>query len=100
MMSARALAQSKPIEIFGQDESVFSQFLFPPRKLGGTKPGAWALSKIKWRGKMISAFVSRHSAFFQLMKHSWQESTIIERANSILTKLQLGKSWSVWTDRL
>ena len=51
MMSARALAQSKPIEIFGQDESVFSQFLFPPRSWVGPNQERGLFPKSNGEGK-------------------------------------------------
>jgi hypothetical protein len=62
-MSVRAPPQSKPIEIFGQDESVFSQFLFLPKSWVGPNKERGLFPKSSGEGYMISAFVSRDSGF-------------------------------------
>ncbi|KAI2491822.1 hypothetical protein MHU86_22728 [Fragilaria crotonensis] len=62
-MSVRAPAESKPIAIFGQDESVFSQFLFLPKSWVGPNKERGLFPKSNGEGYMISAFVSRDSGF-------------------------------------
>ena len=63
-MSARAPAQSKPIKILGQDESVISQFLFPPKSWIGPYKERGLFPKSNGEGYyMISAFVLRYSGF-------------------------------------
>ena len=63
-MSVRAPAQSKPIKILGQDESVFSQFLFPTKSCWiGPNKERGLFPKSNGEGYMISAFVSRDSGF-------------------------------------
>ena len=62
-MSVRAPAESRPIEIFGQDESVFSQFLFLPNSWVGSNKERGLFPKSNGEGYMISVFVSRDSGF-------------------------------------
>jgi hypothetical protein len=62
-MSIRALHGSMPIEVFGQDESVFSQFIFPTKAWMGPNQERGLFPKLLGEGLMISAFVSRDSGF-------------------------------------
>ena len=62
-MSTRALPGSIPIEVFGQDESVFSQFIFPTKSWIGPNQERGLFPKSLGEGLMISAFVSRDSGF-------------------------------------
>ena len=62
-ISIRAPLGSIPIEIFGQDESVFSQFLFPTKSWIGPNQERGLFPKSLGEGLMISAFVSRDSGF-------------------------------------
>ena len=52
-----------PIEMFGQDESVFSQFIFPTKAWIGPNQERGLFPKSLGEGLMISAFVSRDSGF-------------------------------------
>lgn len=63
MISIRAPLGSTPIEIFGQDESVFSQFIFPTKSWIGPNQERGLFPKSLGEGLMISAFVSRDSGF-------------------------------------
>ena len=62
-MSVRAPPGSIPIEVFGQDESVFSQFMFPTKSWIGPNQERGLFPKSLGEGLMISAFVSRDSGF-------------------------------------
>ncbi len=62
-MSNRAPHGSMPIEVFGQDESVFSQFIFPTKTWMGPNQERGLFPKALGEGLMISAFVSRDSGF-------------------------------------
>ena len=62
-MSIRAPKLSRPIEIYGQDESVFSQYLFPQKSWVGPNQQRGLLPKSLGEGLMISAFVSRDTGF-------------------------------------
>ncbi len=62
-MSVRAPRGSRPIEIFGQDESVFSQFIFPTKSWIGPNQERGLFPKSLGEGLMISAFVSQDSGF-------------------------------------
>jgi hypothetical protein len=62
-MSVRAPPGSIPIEVFGQDESVFSQFMFPTKSWIGPNQEHGLFPKSLGEGLMISAFVSRDSGF-------------------------------------
>ncbi|KAI2499988.1 hypothetical protein MHU86_14511 [Fragilaria crotonensis] len=62
-MSIRAPKPSRPIEIYGQDESVFSQYLFPPKSWVGPNQQRGLMPKSLGEGLMISAFVSRDTGF-------------------------------------
>jgi hypothetical protein len=62
-MSVRAPPGSRPIEIYGQDESVFSQFLFPSKSWVGPNQERALFPKSLGEGLMLSAFVSRDTGF-------------------------------------
>ncbi|KAI2490938.1 hypothetical protein MHU86_23626 [Fragilaria crotonensis] len=62
-MSVRAPPNSRPIEIYGQDESVFSQFLFPSKSWVGPNQERGLFPKSLGEGLMVSAFVSRDTGF-------------------------------------
>ncbi len=62
-ISVRAPPDSMPIEVFGQDESVFSQFIFPTKSWIGPNQERGLFPKSLGEGLMISAFVSRDSGF-------------------------------------
>ncbi|KAI2495979.1 hypothetical protein MHU86_18546 [Fragilaria crotonensis] len=62
-MSVRAPHGSRPIEIYGQDESVFPQFLFPSKSWVGPNQERGLFPKSLGEGLMISAFVSRSTGF-------------------------------------
>jgi len=62
-ISVRVPPESTPIEVFGQDESVFSQFIFPTKSWIGPNQERGLFPKSLGEGLMISAFVSRDSGF-------------------------------------
>jgi hypothetical protein len=62
-MSVRAPHGSRPLEIYGQDESVFSQFMFPSKSWVGPNQERGLFPKSLGEGLMISAFVSRDTGF-------------------------------------
>jgi hypothetical protein len=62
-MSVRAPPGSRPIECYGQDESLFSQFQFPSKGWVGPNLERALLPKSPGEGLMISAFLSRGSGF-------------------------------------
>jgi hypothetical protein len=62
-MSVRAPPQSRPIEIYGQDESVFSQYFCPSKSWFGPNQEVGLHPKSLGEGLMISAFVSRDTGF-------------------------------------
>ncbi len=63
-MSIGAPHGSIPIEVFfGQDESVFSQFIFPMKSWMGPNQERGLFPKSLGEGLMISAFASRDSGF-------------------------------------
>ena len=59
----RAPPHLMPIEMFGQDESVFSQFIFPTKAWIGPNQERGLFPKSLGEGLMISALVSRDSGF-------------------------------------
>jgi hypothetical protein len=62
-MSVRALPESKPLMILGQDECVFNQFLLGQRTWVGPNGERPLLPKTEGEGYMLSAFVSRELGF-------------------------------------
>ena len=62
-MSVRAPPDTRPIECYGQDESLFYQFQFPSRSWVGPNSERALLPKSQGEGLMISAFVSRDTGF-------------------------------------
>ena len=61
--SVRKPLDVKPLMIFGQDESVYSQFLFGNRQWVGPQGQRALLPKTDGLGLMISAFQSRETGF-------------------------------------
>ncbi len=63
MSSWRALSGLMPIAVFGQGETVFSQFIFPTKSWIGPNQEHGLFSKSSGEGLMILACVSRDSGF-------------------------------------
>jgi hypothetical protein len=87
-MSVRAPVNSKPVEIFGQDESVFSQFMFPTKSWVGPNQERGLFPKSLGEGLMISAFVSRDSGFgMSLTVEQLNEVNIMRQGQDYIDKV-------------
>ena len=62
-LSVRKPVGVKPIIVFGQDETVFSQYSFNGQHWVGPGGGRSLFPKNEGMGKMVSAFISRVTSF-------------------------------------
>jgi hypothetical protein len=93
-MSVRAPPNSIPIAIFGQDESIFSQFIIPSKSWIDPNQKRGLFPKSLGEGLMISAFVSRDCSGFVMPVNAEQlnEINTCDKARSTLRKRQQHKS--------